>query len=79
MGLGWEFLEWGLVVVLLDRVGVGQGGKRMGRGRERRRGEAIGGGVVGCGADGDGIGERLACSVCYLLGWCILLWLGRRH
>jgi hypothetical protein len=58
-------------VVPLDRMGVYRGGKQTGHGRgsERRKGEAIGrGGAVENGVDADGIGEKLAYSVCYLLG-----------
>ena len=58
-------------VALLDRVGVDRGGKQTGHGREseRRKGEAIGrGGAVENGVDADGIGEKSAYSVCYLLG-----------
>jgi hypothetical protein len=56
-----------------DPVGVDWEGKQMGRGIGMRRGKAIGrGGVAGSGAVGDGIGGRLACSVCFLLEWFIL-------
>jgi hypothetical protein len=71
MGLGSGFPGRALVAlaqaaVPLDHVG-------MARERERRRKKVTGrDGAAGSGVGGDGIGERSACSVYSLLGWCTL-------
>jgi len=55
--------------VPLDLAQVGWVGKRKVREREKRRGGVTGrDGAVGNGVEGDGIGARLACSVCFQLG-----------